>query len=377
MANLPLIVGTDFGALPATALRTWSFDFWKEVRNQSFVTNFLGSGPDSMIQRVSELKATNKGNRAVITLVPNQVSGGVAGDNMLRGKEDTITTQEMEVVFDQYRMAYANKGRMSDQKAVVKFREVAKDHLAYNMAKFVDELSFQTLAGIPYTMNLDGSARTVGEASQLEFASTVTAPTALRRLRWDSTNSKLVTSASTADVTISDKITYKALVMAKAHMVSKRIKGIRINGKETYHVFIDPISMANLKLDPDFLANLRAAAAAVGRDSEIFKGGIPTVDGLVVHETVYAPTTLGASSGSKFGSKGDVEGAFVLICGAQALAFADIDAPYWEEEKQDYGNNFGVSIGKMFGMRKPVFTSSYSNTSEDFGVSVMYVALGI
>lgn len=377
MANLPLINGTDFGALPAVALRTWSFDFWKEVRNQSFVTNFLGTGPDSMIQRVSELKETNKGNRATITLVPNSVSGGVAGDNMLRGKEDSITTQEMDVVFDQYRMAYANKGRMSDQKAVVKFREVAKDHLAYNMAKFVDELAFQTLAGIPYTTNLDGSTRTVGEAAQLEYASMVTAPTALRHLRWDAANSKLVANAATTAITIADKINYKALVMAKAHMVSKRIKGIRINGKETYHVFLDPISMANLKLDPDFLANLRAAAAAVGRDSEIFKGGIPTVDGLVVHETIYAPTTFGAASGSKYGVDGKVEGARILICGAQALAFADINAPFWEEEKQDYGNNLGVSIGKMFGMRKPVFTNTYSKSSEDFGVVALDVALGV
>jgi len=65
---------------------------------------------------------------------------------------------------------------------------------------------------------------------------------------------------------------------------------------------------------------------------------------------------------------GAVPGQAVLFCGAQALGMADIGLPYWDEETFDYGNQHGVSIGKIFGLLKPVFNSIYSSSSEDFGV---------
>ena len=47
---------------------------------------------------------------------------------------------------------------------------------------------------------------------------------------------------------------------------------------------------------------------------------------------------------------------------------ADIGLPYWDEETFDYGNQHGISIGKIFGLLKPKFNSIYSGTSEDFGL---------
>jgi hypothetical protein len=90
---------------------------------------------------------------------------------------------------------------------------------------------------------------------------------------------------------------------------------------------------------------------------------------------MYVFNTLGASTGQKWGATGNVDGARILICGAQALGYADIGAPEWNEETQDFGNINGIAVGKIFGFRKPIFKSSYANTVEDYGLVALDVAL--
>ena len=60
---------TNFGLLTAEQKTIWSRDLWKNARNQSFIGKFLGSGPGAMVQHITELKKSEKGARAVITLL--------------------------------------------------------------------------------------------------------------------------------------------------------------------------------------------------------------------------------------------------------------------------------------------------------------------
>ena len=92
------------------------------------------------------------------------------------------------------------------------------------------------------------------------------------------------------------------------------------------------------------------------------------VDGILVSEFRHVYNTSGAASGSKWGSGSAVDGARMLFCGAQALAMADIGLPEIVEESFDYGNQQGISIGKIFGLRKPKFNADHTATDEDFGV---------
>jgi len=66
----------------------------------------------------------------------------------------------------------------------------------------------------------------------------------------------------------------------------------------------------------------------------------------------------------------------MLVCGAQAMAMADIGGAYWDEDADDYNNNYGISIGKMLGMLKPVWQSAVDGTPEDFGVMTVDIATG-
>lgn len=370
---------TNFAALTSEQKTAWSKQFWKEARNLSFINQFTGTGPNSMVQRITELKKSEKGARAVLTLVNEMASDGVVGDYDLDGNEEALASSEDVIQLDQLRNANMIAGRMADQKSIVNFREQSKDKLAYWMADRMDQLAFLTLSGIAYTNTNKGAARPVlttgRNLGDLEFASDVSAPTSARQLRWNGTSGGLVEGADTGNITTSDVISYKSLVLAKAFCKDNYIRGIRgPAGQEIYHVFVTPKTMAQLRLDSDFLANSRNALPR-SEKNPLFAGATSVmIDGMIVHEFRHVYNTANAAGGSKWGAAGAVDGERVLICGAQALGFADIGDAYWEEEEKDYNNRQGISIGKIMGMKKPVLDSSANGSAQDFGVVAMDVA---
>jgi N4-gp56 family major capsid protein len=367
------MANTNFALLTAEQKTIWSMDFWREARNHTFIMAFAGASSNSMVQRVTELKKSVDGARAVITLVNDAVGDGVVGDNRLKGNEEALRSTEDVIQLDQWRQAHANTGRMADQKTIVNFRKEARDKLAYTASRVMDELAFLTLSGIAYTYKTDGASRSGSQLPLLQYASDVSAPSSKRYCRWDATNGLITTSASNADLVAADTPTWGMLVDLKAHAVERFIRPIRSeDGIEMYNVFMTPRGIAKLKKDPDFLAAWQHAQKR-GEDNPIFKGtshggkrGI-YIDGLNILEYRNVFNTLGADSGSKWGG-GTVDGQRVLLCGAQALAFADIGNAMWEEEEEDYGNQNGISIAKIFGLLKPVLYSTAAGSDQDFGV---------
>lgn len=368
---------TNFNKLTTEQLTVWSRDTWRYARNMAFINKFLGSDENSMIQRITELKKDEKGARAVITLVADLEGDGVAGDRTLEGNEEPIKSYDQVIRIDQLRHANRHEGRMADQKSVVNFRKNSRNVLAYWLADRMDQMAFLTLAGMSYSLKPNGATRTGSDLVNLEFAADVTAPTSARATRWSAASGLITSGAATSGVTSADKITWQTLVDLKAYAKDQYIRGIKeAGGEETFHVFLTPKGMARLKMDSDYMANLRNAGP---RDSKnpLFTGSTVKVDGLYLHEFRHVPNTLGAISGtSKWGAGNDVDGEAMLFCGAQALGMADIGDPYWVEKGFDYENSQGISLGKIFGLLKPQFTSQYSgDTKQDFGVIVNYHAI--
>jgi len=246
--------------------------------------------------------------------------------------------------------------------------------------------AFLTLAGIAYTNKNNGATRPVLNTGQnlgdLAFGGDVTAPTSNRHRRWDATDG-LVAGDVTA-VVAADTIAYSTMVALKAYAKDNYIRGIRgAGGDEVYHMFVTPQVMADLKLDSDFLANVRNAGVR-GPSNELFAGSSSLmVDGVMIHEFRHVFNTAGATSGAsgnagsagyKWGANANIDGAACLFCGAQALAMADIGLPEIVEDSFDYGNQNGISIGKILGFKKPKYNSDYNGSTEDFGVIRLDVA---
>ena len=366
---------TNFAALTNEQKTVWSMDLWKQARNMSFISKFLGKGPNSLIQHVTELKKDQKGTRAVITLLADLVGDGVAGDRTLEGNEEPMQTFDQVIRIDQLRHANRSEGKLAEQKSIVDFRGNSKNLLAYWLGDRIDQLAFLTLAGVSYTKKNNGATRLGSDFPALEFAPDVAGPSVGRRVRWNGTTKSIEAGGATSSITVTDTPAWELFVQLKAYAKDRYIRGIKESGgEEVYHAFVNPQVMARLKVDPTYLANQRYAQKR-GDANSLFTGDAVKIDGIYLHEFRHVYNTFGAASGSKWGASGTVDGCSIAFCGAQALAMADIGAPTWEEKEFDYGNQQGISTGKMLGFLKPRFGTIYENLNvEDFGVINAFVA---
>jgi N4-gp56 family major capsid protein len=366
---------TNFARLTNEELTIWSMDLWKAARNQAFVSQFMGKDANSVIHHIDELTESEKGARAVLTLVADLEGDGVAGDRTLEGNEEAMKSYDQVIRIDQLRHANKHEGRMADQKSVLNFRTNSKDVLAYWLGDRIDQLAFLTASGVAYSQTNSGIARVGSDLAFLEFAADVAAPSANRVLNWNQTTKVLSTGGVTSAVAATDRPSWEMLVQLKAYAKENYMRGVREGGEETFHVFFTPTAMSKLKLDATYMQNVRESGTRGSTSNPLFTGSTVKIDNLYIHEHRHVYNCRKATSSvNQWGSGNTVEGCQVLFCGAQALGIADIGNPNWVEEGFDYQNQQGISIGKIFGFLKPKFHSIYSGTSEDFGVLSCYVS---
>lgn len=365
---------TDWGALAAHQKKVWASQAWKQARDNSFwfQSGFMGAGTSDTtkpIHYVKELTATERGDKCLMHLVPDMLEDGTVGDNILEGREEALSADDEEITLDQLRHAAKSRGQMSEQRTVIRFRETARDKLGNWWAQKIDELGFLTASGIAYTSNLDGSTRSPGsQLPSLAFAAGVTAP---------STNRKVFAGgvASTASLTTAEKMTWNFVLSVAASARRKRVKPLNTKGKEAYILLMSTEQARDLKADSGYQTNVGRAQNR-GNSNPLFTGYIADVDGILVYEHPKVYTTLGTAT--KWGAGTNVNGAQALLIGAQALGFARIGQPSWNEsDNKDYGNRQGLSYGAMIGYKKPVFASIYDGgANEDFGIMSIYTAAG-
>ena len=68
---------TNFAALTPKQKIVWQRDTWKAARDQMFIKNFIGTDDNSVIQRITDLTKTEKGERVIMHLVADLVEDGV------------------------------------------------------------------------------------------------------------------------------------------------------------------------------------------------------------------------------------------------------------------------------------------------------------
>ncbi|EER61543.1 conserved hypothetical genomic island protein [Acidovorax delafieldii 2AN] len=356
---------TNFAALTPQQKIVWSRDVWAAARDQMFIKKFIGSGENAVIQRITELTKTERGEQVLMQLVADLTGDGVIGDNEREGNEEALQSYSQIINIDLLTHSVRNKGKLADQKTVINFREMGRDRLAYWLANRVDQLALLTLSGISFSFNNDGSARAASPFPNLAFAADVTAPSSKRAMMWNGTN--LVPSV-TGNITTAFIPSYKMIVDAVAYAKTHYVKPLMAGGKEYYVMFVQPGTLAALKKDADYQRAVTNLALKSGEDSPFFTGGTVTIDGVVIHEHRLVYSTNGLASGSKWGAAGAVNGSRSLLCGAQALGMADIGVPEWNEKLFQYGSQQGINVDKMLGLVKPKFYSIYDKSVEDFGV---------
>jgi N4-gp56 family major capsid protein len=359
---------TDFGSLTAAQKKLWSEAVWIQGRDQQFwyASGMMGSGnadDNKPIHLVTELTKDERGDRCVMQLVKELQSDGIVGDNDLENNEESLVNDEQEIVVDQLRNAVKSKGRMSEQRTVLRFRALARNKLSFWLADKLDELTFLTAAGRSYTLKLDGSTRSgTSQLPQLAFAASVTAASSNRIL-----HAGAATSEGT--LTASDTMSWNFIVKAGALARWRRLKPVMMEGRSCYAIVMTPQQARDLKQDTNYQTNVGRAASR-GATNPLFKGAFADIDGIYLFEHPKCFNTTGLAGGSKWGAGGAIEGAQAMLLGAQALGFARIGDPNWaESDNKDYEARQGIGYGRIIGLLKPQFDSSYdNNTVQDFSL---------
>jgi N4-gp56 family major capsid protein len=361
---------TDFAALSTAKKKVWATEIWLAGRDANFwmSNGFVGTGMNNVIQRVTELTRTERGDECVMQLVADLQQDGVAGDGILTGNEEAMFNDSVSIHIDQLRHGVVTKGQMSEQRTVVRFRSTAKEKLSFWFADKLDEIMFLTAAGISYAYHTDGSTRSGTTLPTLAFAADVVAPSS-GRIRYANTNT------STNTLTATDTLNWNMVVSLQAYAKRKRMKPIRAGGREYYALLVSTEQMRDLKRDTIYQTNVGRAANR-GPDNPLFKNATAVIDGVVLYEHNKVPTTLGLASASKWGAGGLVDGAQAMLLGAQAMGFATLgDVMFEESDINDYKNRPGIAVGRMVGVLKPQFTSiPDANTKQDFGIVSLYTA---
>ena len=356
---------TAFSQLTPQQKLVWSRDVWQGARDAMFVKKFTGSDDQAMIQRITELTKTEKGEQVIMHLVADLVDDGVVGDNEREGNEEEMMSYSQVLNIDLISHGVRGKGKMSEQKTVIDFRKMGKSRLSYWLANRVDQLAMLTMSGISYGFKPNGQARVGSPFPSLSFAGDVSAPTSKRSVMWDGTSLAL---SNTGSITTAYVPSYKMIVDLVAYAKETYMRPLMSGGKEYYILLVQPGTLAALKKDADYQRAVVGVATKKGEDSPWFNGGTVMIDGVVIHETRLVYNTKGAASGSKWGAGGLVNGTRSLLCGAQAMGMADIGTPEWVEKMFQYDSQPGINVDKMFGLLKPKFYNIYTMSTEDFGV---------
>lgn len=370
---------TAFGAMQPEQKRAWVRESIRAYREKFFFKDFMGKDENNIIQLVTELKKTEKGDRAMIGLVADMDTNGVFGDNELKGREESLESDWIEIHTDQLRKGTKSKGRVDNQRSVFDFRREARDKLAYWRANIMEELIMLTASGITYALDTTGRIRVANGQdlpTELEFAADVAAPTANRHFRIGAAGS--LHAGDTTAIANGHTPKYGTLVDLHAEARRRGLKPLRIAGMDCYVYLCDPRHFASLKKDGDF-RDAVIHANERGMKHPVLTGATVTMDGLIIKTNNRVFNTSGAIAGSgggdagklgyKWGANGAVEGTRSLLMGCQALGYADLwNTAMWYEGKDDHDNKDVISIAQYAGVIKPQFVSTRGGSREDFGV---------
>lgn len=366
---------TDFAALSDAQKRVWMADVIVAGRDESFweSNGMVAKGMNTPVQLITELTETERGAECIMQLVADMTSDGVVGDNLMEGNEDALYNDSVTLRIDQLRNALRHKGRMSEQRTVIRFRSLSKEKLSFWLAEKKDELFFLTVSGMAYTLKLDNSTRGSSQLPSLSFNSDIVAPSSGRKKYGG-------TATSTGTLTTSDTVTWNKVVELQAYAKRKRMRPIRGGGKEHYVLILGPEGMRDLKKDSTYQQNVGRAQTR-GPTNPLFNNAVANIDGVLIYEHNKVANTFGLTSGvDKWGSGNTVDGSQALFLGAQALGYSRIGGSRMDEsDNKDYNNRPALAISTMIGILKPQFVSltdlsSGLPTKQDFGVISFYHA---
>jgi N4-gp56 family major capsid protein len=342
MAITSVATGADL------AVNIWSSLTFREALKATMFRRFLGSGKTAIIQQLTELEKS-AGDVIKYDLLMQMGNAGVSGDNRMRDNEEALTYYQDSVKIDQLRNAHAFR-RMSQQRTLHDLRMDAKANLADWFADRYDTYMFDYLCGNT-TRSFAGNTGAAPDTDHYIVSGDVTRTGTIA-----SDESSLGTN---------DQLTLADLDYAKesAKTLTPPIRPAVIDGQEFYVIVMHNYSVTDIRLDVANSAyiswpDIQMYANKRGLSNPIFNGSLGVYNGMIMFESsrIYSP----ASNVRRNLFLGAQAGVFALGNAYSQLAQQRVgkdNLMSWYEESDDYGNELGIAVGSIFGMKATRFNS--------------------
>jgi N4-gp56 family major capsid protein len=352
------MAATEFGVGHALAQKLWARKLFHEsIGKDTFFGRFVGKSDTSLVQWKTETQK-DAGDRITVGLRMLLTGNGIQGDSTLEGNEEALATRSDNLLINQLRHAVRSQGKMSEQRVPFSVREEMRMGLQDWWTERLETSLANQLTG--YADQSD--SRFTGNNTAVE----------------PSTGRIVVGGGHDTEASLSLTTTHAIALsdldraVAKAKVVSPRIRPLRIDGKSMYVAFLHPYQIYRMRRDASTAGNFFDVQKAAMQgsqisDNPIVTGGNFIYNNVIVHEWSYLPIVKSTVTSASSYRRG-------VFCGAQAAIFGvgqggSATEMSWEEDLFDYGNQLGVSAGMIYGVKKTIFTDN--GASADFGTIVL------
>lgn len=366
MANTTTLSGLD--------LTKWRKNFINEYIRDSGFKAYMGTSEMDIIHVVNDLQTD--GYTIRIPLLARLKGGGVEGDSLLSGAEESLDQYYQDIVW-KFRRHAVTATKNQKKKSAVDFMAQARPRLkdwSSEVIKYLIINAFHKMS--------DGT----------DFADA----TSTQRNTWVSNNSDRVlfgnatsnysathaTALGNVDST-NDKLTAANGSLAKfiARTAEPRIRPFKTEGGREYYVmFCHPICFRDLKTDTTMVNANRDARAREGNamdDNPLFQDGDLIYDGVIYREIPEFYNNrqgTGRNTNTHLAGVGasSIDVGVNFLCGAQALGYVNKQAAIpTSKSEDDYGFVDGVGIEFAMGLEKLRWNNG-SGTNKDLGIVTCY-----
>jgi N4-gp56 family major capsid protein len=371
---------TIIGLNDAKAVHRWSANLAYDVSQKSYFNQrFMGKGQDAEmpIQILTDLES-DAGEAITYDLLAELKMAPIEGEDILEGKEESQKFYTDVVYIDQARAGVNTGGRMTRKRTLHNLRESAKRQQSSWWGRLFDELLFIYLSG---SRGVNGNfvlpLSYTGRANN-----PLTAPDANHVLYGQNTGALATSDATLVSVSIANNnwMSLELIDRAKTQADAQGggasgipvLQPCKFNGEETFVCVMSTYQEQDLRSSTQtgqWLDIQKAAAAAEGNKSNIFKGSLGMYRGVVLH------SHRNAIRFNNWGSGANLYGARALFMGSQAavMAFGSPGTKMrfdWYEEARDNGDKVVITTSSIFGIKKCTFDYSGNQSANlnDFGL---------
>jgi N4-gp56 family major capsid protein len=365
---------TIIGVNDAKAVKRFAGMLAYDTSQKSYFNQrFMGRGAEAEvpIQILTDLE-TDAGEQIAYDLLAELKMAPVEGEDTLEGKEEAQKFYTDTIYIDQARCGVNTGGRMTRKRTLHNLREKAKRQQSSWWGRLMDELLFIYLSGargintnfllpLGYTGRA-GNAFVTPDSNHIMYGGNATAFNNISNEAAGAANSDAF------DLRLIDRAKTRADSQGGGATGIPVLQPCKIDGNETFvcvmHTFQEDDLRANTGTG-QWMDIQKAAAAAEGRNSPLFKGALGMYRGCILHSHRNAIRFNTAGAG------GNYEAARALFMGSQAavVAFGSPGTNLrfdWHEETRDNGDKVVISTSSIFGVKKVSFNTDVG--MQDFGV---------